>query len=154
MNYDDIQVGMRLIQPNVNVPCEVTYHGPRSFDVECPDGSFASFYPEDATQFEPDVMANLLGHPAVGKHGEGVTSAELADFTRSLSGLSQARVMGTGHQQYATGKLQRFEELSPAELGRELLEELADAMNYLAMVGIKAADALAALTAALEKEPS
>lgn len=79
----------------------------------------------------------LLDHPAVIKHGRGVSSLELQDFVDQMAEIAQARILTVGHEQYGQGKLQKFESMSGATLGEGLIEELADVINYFAMIVIK-----------------
>lgn len=74
----------------------------------------------------------LLRHPAVQKYGTGVSSAELADFTQEFSQFAASRIMGTGHSEYG-GDLQAFELKDHASFAQDIAEELADAINYVAM---------------------
>ena len=74
----------------------------------------------------------LLRHPAVRKYGTGVSSAELADFTQEFSQFAASRIMGTGHSEYG-GNLQAFELKDHAAFAQDIAEELADAINYVAM---------------------
>ena len=74
----------------------------------------------------------LLRHPAVRKYGTGVSSAELADFTQEFSQFAASRIMGTGHSEYG-GDLQAFELKNHAAFAQDIAEELADAINYVAM---------------------
>lgn len=80
---------------------------------------------------------NLIGHPAVRKHGQGVSSGELANFTECLASMAQSRVMGTGREQYAIGPGQEFEVRTPYQMAEYMLEELADVINYASMSAIK-----------------
>lgn len=82
----------------------------------------------------------LREHPAVQNHGQGVTSEDLASFVGELSSLSQERIKGTGREQYSLNRDdhgQAFEHQSAEELTTGLLEEAADAINYIAMAMIK-----------------
>lgn len=82
-------------------------------------------------------MWELLNHPAVVKHGKGMSSDELASFTEVLTSLAQSRTRGTGHDQYAQDGGQQFEGMSPAEVAEYMMEELADVVNYASMSAIK-----------------
>lgn len=79
----------------------------------------------------------LLDHPAVIKHGQGVSSLELQDFVDQMAEIAQARILTVGHEQYGQGKVQKFETMSGRELGEGLIEEIADVYNYIAMMAIK-----------------
>lgn len=80
---------------------------------------------------------DLMEHAAVVKHGQGVSSDELASFTECLASLAQSRIKGVGHEQYDVAGEQEFESRSPAETAEYVLEELADGMAYMAMSAIK-----------------
>lgn len=83
------------------------------------------------------LMQTLLDHPAVRKHGSGVSSTELGNFILTLADTAATRVLGVGAEQYG-GERQRFETLTQEQQISELIDELADAYAYLAMVAIKA----------------
>ncbi|MEU1880342.1 hypothetical protein ABZ470_23800 [Streptosporangium sp. NPDC020072] len=85
----------------------------------------------------PGEFYVLLHHPAVLKHGKGVSSLELQDFVDSLAEIAQARILTVGHEQYGMAMLQKFETMRAAELGEGLIEEIADVYNYVAMLTIK-----------------
>ena len=87
----------------------------------------------------------LLNHPAVVKHGQGMTSADLASFVEALGSMAQSRIKGIGHEQYAQATRQQFEDMTPAQVGEYLLEEVADGFNYLSMIAIKALAAVRTL---------
>ena len=55
-----------------------------------------------------------------------------------LSDRAQDRIFGIGHEQYGKNKVQRFETFTAEEEYDELLDELADAINYIAFIAIKA----------------
>lgn len=78
-----------------------------------------------------------MNHPAVLKHGKGLSSADLASFVEAMSSLSQSRIKGIGADQYEDGGSQQFEGMSEQELIEYFLEEMADGINYLAMLSIK-----------------
>lgn len=82
-------------------------------------------------------MDDLYAHPAVRKHGQGMTSEDLASFVEVLGSLAQSRVKGIGHEQYSMPDRQKFEDLSPEALAEYALEEYADAVSYAAMGAIK-----------------
>lgn len=84
--------------------------------------------------------SELLGdHVAVKNHGAGVGSLNLANFTECWANYGASRILNTGRLQYELGGTgeQRFETLSSRELCDELLDELSDAGNYIAMLAIK-----------------
>ena len=82
-------------------------------------------------------MWDLIEHPAVVKHGQGVSSAELASFTECLASFAQSRIKGIGHDQYDTAGGQEFEYRDEAATAEYMMEELADVMSYAAMAAIK-----------------
>jgi hypothetical protein len=96
---------------------------------------------------QADIPANhpakaadpLSDHPAVVKHGYGMSSEDLASFVASLTSLSESRIKGTGAEQYAVNydNRQKFEDMSDQEMAESLIEEAADAINYIAMGVIK-----------------
>lgn len=83
-------------------------------------------------------MADLGAHPAVRKHGNGMSSDDLASFTECLASFAQSRIKGTGADQYAQDGRQQFEDMTIEELQEYLLEEVADIFAYGAMIAIKA----------------
>ncbi len=92
-----------------------------------------------AEQLRLPIEAQLLAqHPAVLRHGAGMTSTDLASFIESISDFAKSRVLDIGAQQYAAPEGgQRFEDQAPEELVQAFVEEIADAINYLAMLAIK-----------------
>jgi len=80
----------------------------------------------------------LVDHPAVsGYRSDGVSTDDLVSFIESFASLRAGRVRGTGHDQYSHSKGQKFESFTAADTVRELLEELADASNYIDFLAIK-----------------
>jgi hypothetical protein len=80
----------------------------------------------------------LVDHPAVtGYRSEGVTTTDLVSFIDSFASLRANRVKGVGHDQYSHAKGQKFEQFSASDTVRELIEELADASNYIDFLAIK-----------------
>jgi len=80
---------------------------------------------------------DLLDHPAVKNHGQGVSTDDLASFIEALGSQAQYRIRNTGHDQYAEGEGQQFERMTPVQLAEWMLEEAADVINYQAMSAIK-----------------
>lgn len=80
----------------------------------------------------------LIEHPAVFYHGSGVMSEHLADFIDRLSERTMDRVLGVGRDQYQDENGQVFETLTVGQQYEELLDELADAIAYIAFIAIKA----------------
>jgi hypothetical protein len=80
----------------------------------------------------------LADHPAVlGYRNDGVSTDDLTSFIESFASLRASRVSGIGHAQYSHAKGQKFESFSPADNIREMVEELADASNYIDFLTIK-----------------
>jgi hypothetical protein len=91
----------------------------------------------------------IVNHPAVMKHGQGVSSVELASFIGEISSFAQDRIMGVGYDQYDQGRNhQVFEDLTPPQLIQAALEEFTDGINYLGMIAIKMIAAYKALDCA------
>jgi hypothetical protein len=68
---------------------------------------------------------------------EGMTSQELADFQEVFTRWSRRRILTDGLQQYDRGNRQAFEDLDFPTLIVYAQEELADIVNYCAMLSIK-----------------
>ena len=80
----------------------------------------------------------LADHPAVANYrAKGVSTPDLVSFIESFASLRANRVKGVGHSQYAIAQGQKFEAFTPADTVRELIEELADASNYIDFLAIK-----------------
>ena len=80
----------------------------------------------------------LVDHPAVANYRtKGVSTPDLVSFIESFASLRASRVKGVGHSQYAIAQGQKFEAFTPADTIRELIEELADASNYIDFLAIK-----------------
>lgn len=80
----------------------------------------------------------LIDHPAVISYrGDGVDTSDLVSFIESFASLRANRVKGVGHKQYSHAKGQKFEQFSASDTIRELIEELADASNYIDFLAIK-----------------
>lgn len=80
----------------------------------------------------------LVDHAAViGYRTAGVSTEDLTSFIESFASLRASRVKGVGHQQYSHAKGQKFESFTTADTVRELIEELADASNYIDFLAIK-----------------
>jgi hypothetical protein len=80
----------------------------------------------------------LADHAAVvGYRSIGVNTEDLVSFIESFASLRAGRVKNVGHDQYALANGQKFESFTTADTIRELLEEIADASNYLDFLAIK-----------------
>ena len=80
----------------------------------------------------------LVDHLAVvGYRAAGVSTEDLTSFIESFASLRANRVKGVGHDQYSHAKGQKFESFTTSDTIRELIEELADASNYIDFLAIK-----------------
>ena len=80
----------------------------------------------------------LADHAAVvGYRSLGVNTDDLVSFIESFASLRANRVKSVGHDQYALASGQKFESFTTSDTIRELLEEIADASNYLDFLAIK-----------------
>jgi hypothetical protein len=80
----------------------------------------------------------LVDHLAVrGYRAGGVSTDDLISFIESFASLRASRVRGVGADQYALAKGQKFEAFTVDDTIRELVEELADASNYIDFLAIK-----------------
>ena len=80
----------------------------------------------------------LANYPAViGYRAVGVSTDDLVSFIESFASLRANRVKSVGHSQYAIAQGQKFEAFTPSDTIRELIEELADASNYIDFLAIK-----------------
>ena len=79
----------------------------------------------------------LADHPAVLAYRKGIETNDLTSFIESFASLRANRVRGVGASQYARESGQRFEQYSIEDTVRELVEELADASNYIDFLAIK-----------------
>jgi hypothetical protein len=80
----------------------------------------------------------LVDHLAVvGYRAEGVSTEDLTSFIESFASLRASRVRGVGADQYAIAQGQKFESFTTSDTIRELIEELADASNYIDFLAIK-----------------
>lgn len=66
----------------------------------------------------------------------GITTEELAQHVEYLNMRAKLRVYGPGHEQYSLSSHQKFEDYTPAELFKEIRDELLDVINYVAMLDI------------------
>lgn len=80
----------------------------------------------------------LVDHLAVtGYRALGVSTDDLTSFIESFASLRASRVRGVGAQQYSLAQGQKFESFTTPDIIRELIEELADASNYIDFLAIK-----------------
>lgn len=81
--------------------------------------------------------AYLARHDAVRLHGDGMTSDDLHSFAEAFADYSRSRILNVGAEQYADEDGQKFESMTYNQIILELVDEIADAQNYLTMLGIK-----------------
>jgi hypothetical protein len=80
----------------------------------------------------------LIDHPAVVDYrADGVSTIDLTSFIESFASLRAMRVKGVGADQYSLAQGQKFESFTASDTVRELIEELADASNYIDFLAIK-----------------
>ena len=80
----------------------------------------------------------LIDHLAgVGYRANGVSTEDLTSFIESFASLRSSRVRGVGADQYSLAQGQKFEAFTTSDIIRELIEELADASNYIDFLAIK-----------------
>ena len=66
-----------------------------------------------------------------------MTSKQLADYQQQFTAWSRSRILTDGLRQYDRGDRQAFEDMDFPTLIEMALEELADLVNYSAMLAIK-----------------
>ena len=94
--------------------------------------------PSNTTDTHTPTTNPLVDHAAVtGYRALGVSTEDLTSFIESFASLRAMRVKGVGHDQYSHAKGQKFEAFTPSDTIRELIEELADASNYIDFLAIK-----------------
>jgi hypothetical protein len=92
----------------------------------------------DTTDTDTPTTNPLVDHAAVtGYRSMGVSTEDLTSFIESFASLRAHRVKGVGHDQYSHAKGQKFESFTTSDTIRELIEELADASNYIDFLAIK-----------------
>ena len=99
-------------------------------------------YPEPRSSQGRDTHLSesypLVGHDAVtGYRSTGLSTQDLISFIESFASLRASRVKSVGHSQYALAHGQKFEAFTTSDTIRELIEELADASNYIDFLAIK-----------------
>lgn len=70
-------------------------------------------------------------------HGDGISGVDFSSFIESFADYARGRAEGIGQRQYFDGAKQRFEFYSAKDLIDETLDELADVVNYSAMLAVK-----------------
>jgi hypothetical protein len=92
----------------------------------------------EPTDTDTPTTNPLVDHAAVtGYRAMGVSTEDLTSFIESFASLRAHRVKGVGHDQYSHAKGQKFESFTTSDTIRELIEELADASNYIDFLAIK-----------------
>jgi len=92
----------------------------------------------DTTDTDTPATNPLVDHAAVtGYRALGVSTEDLTSFIESFASLRANRVKGVGHDQYSHAKGQKFESFTTSDTIKELIEELADASNYIDFLAIK-----------------
>ena len=92
----------------------------------------------DTTHTHTPTTNPLADHAAVtGYRALGVSTEDLTSFIESFASLRANRVKGVGHSQYAIAQGQKFESFTTSDTIKELIEELADASNYIDFLAIK-----------------
>ena len=92
----------------------------------------------DTTHTHTATTNPLVDHAAVTDYrAVGVSTEDLTSFIESFASLRANRVKGVGHSQYAIAQGQKFESFTTSDTIRELIEELADASNYIDFLAIK-----------------
>ena len=93
---------------------------------------------DNTTNTDTPTTNPLVDHAAVtGYRALGVSTEDLTSFIESFASLRAQRVKGVGHDQYSHAKGQKFESFTTSDTIRELIEELADASNYIDFLAIK-----------------
>jgi hypothetical protein len=92
----------------------------------------------NTTDTDTPTTNPLVDHAAVtGYRAMGVSTEDLTSFIESFASLRAHRVKGVGHDQYSHAQGQKFEAFTTSDTIRELIEELADASNYIDFLAIK-----------------
>jgi len=64
-------------------------------------------------------------------------SEQLAAEVIHIVSHCSERILGIGHEQYSFGDVQSFEQYTPEEMERAILEEIEDTINHLVMLHIR-----------------
>ena len=99
----------------------------------------AEHRPDSKAVLSNSTSSPLADHPVVAgyRSAGGVSTDDLTSFIEAFASLRAGRVKNVGHDQYALANGQKFESFTTADTIRELLEEIADASNYLDFLAIK-----------------
>jgi hypothetical protein len=66
----------------------------------------------------------------------GLTSLELSQAQFEFCEFARRRILGVGSDQYSDASHQKIETKEPADIIKDIREELADAVNYLAALDL------------------
>lgn len=88
--------------------------------------------PEDRQDFSLGSVARPPLAPP-----PGISTQQLAEYQRRFATYARLRLLGPGADQYVRDGKQKFESLGPRQLVHELVDELADIVNYAAMLAIQ-----------------
>ena len=83
------------------------------------------------------AAGSASGEGAPTAPGYGLTSTQLHGYQRMFTRWAADRILGVGREQYDYGTIQKFERKDPEQLVEDLREELADIVNYAAMIDIQ-----------------
>ena len=66
-----------------------------------------------------------------------MTAKQLAEYQKKFTRHARGRILGVGAEQYADAAGQKFEGYSVNRLISEMQDEMADVVNYAAMISIQ-----------------